>query len=105
MQITPTPAFMEAVRQVLGIDALVPSPAVVLPALRDPALGPQIEATHRTIVDSRAGRLANEQAAEMRSKLDGGLTPADMGFKDQTADQLVASEWKTWFDEEGGLAA
>lgn len=53
----------------------------------------------------RAARVADEQAAEMRRKLDGGLTPKGMGFKDCTADQLVASEWKTWFAEEGGVAS
>jgi hypothetical protein len=40
----PTPAFAQAVRQVLGIDDLIPGPGVVIPALRDPVTGPRIEA-------------------------------------------------------------
>ena len=49
----PTPAFAQAVRQVLGIDDLIPRPGVVIPALRDPVTGPKIEAAHQAILASR----------------------------------------------------
>jgi len=53
----PTPAFAQAVRQVLGIDDLIPRPGVVIPALRDPVTGPKIEAAHQAILASHAAAL------------------------------------------------
>jgi hypothetical protein len=52
--------------------------------------------------ERRAKAIADEAAADMRRQLE-GLTPADiadMGWPDLTADELVASEWQCWFDEE-----
>src|SRR6476661_3778256 len=65
----PTPAFAQAVRQVLGIDDLLPGPGVVIPALRDPVTGPKIEAAHRAILASHACRIADAAAMRMREKL------------------------------------
>ena len=65
----PTPAFAQAVRQVLGIDDLIPRPGVVIPALRDPVTGPKIEAAHQAILASHACRIADEAAQRMRAKL------------------------------------
>ena len=65
----PTPAFAQAVRQVLGIDDLLPRPAVVIPALRDPVTGPRIEAAHQAILASHACRIADAAAQRMREKL------------------------------------
>ena len=65
----PTPAFAQAVRQVLGIDDLIPRPGVVIPALRDPVTGPKIEAAHQAILASHACRIADAAAQRMREKL------------------------------------
>ena len=62
----PTPAFAQAVRQVLGIDDLIPRPGVVIPALRDPVTGPRIEAAHRAILASPACRIADAAAQRLR---------------------------------------
>jgi hypothetical protein len=47
----------------------------------------------------RAIDVATEQALELARKLEGN-TPAELGFDGMTAEQLVASEWKCWFEEE-----
>ena len=52
------------------------------------------------MTEHRAVITANEAAAEMRRKLEGGLTPAAMGWPHLTADELVASEWRCWFKQE-----
>lgn len=104
MDITPTPAFMEAVRQTLGITQLIPGPDVVLPAIRDRFLSSIIQERHAEITASKAGQAADEAAAEMKRKLDGGLTPADMGWPYLSPTELVASEWKRWFDEDRVIA-
>jgi L-fucose mutarotase/ribose pyranase (RbsD/FucU family) len=85
MDITPAPAFMEAVRQVLGIEDLIPDPGVVLPAMRDPVQGPKIRATHERIALSRAGQFADIIVAEMER--DGASTDA------------IATVWKSEFDK------
>jgi len=90
----PNPAFCQAVRQVLDIDDLIPGPNVVIPALRNAVLGPTIEKAHRDIVDSPAGRAADEAAQRMREKLEAS------GIEDSELEQQVASEWQAWFDEE-----
>lgn len=84
MDITPAPAFMEAVRQVLGIDDLVPGPDVVIPAIRS-NFGSKIRARHEEIICSRAGKRANEAANKV--KQEGG---------DQDA---IAAAWKREFEE------
>jgi hypothetical protein len=48
---------------------------------------------------SRAERHATEQANEMRRKLE-HLTPAQMGWPGLTAEELIASEYRCWLDEE-----
>ena len=48
MNLTPTPAFMEAIRQIAGATDLVPSPAVVFAAL--PSDGLEILQRHAEIV-------------------------------------------------------
>jgi hypothetical protein len=98
-----SPALMEAVRQVLGIDDLIPGPDVVIPALQSAETGPKIEAAHRTIASSRAAGVADECAAEMKQKLDDGETAEKMGFGPMSAAELIASEWKCWFDEESHI--
>jgi hypothetical protein len=55
-------------------------------------------------LESHARRVATEQAASMRRQLE-DLTPAQMGYGDMTADELVAREYRTWFAEEMRLAA
>ena len=47
----------------------------------------------------RARKIADEQAAEMRRKLE-TLTPAQMGWPNIRPDELVESEWRCWFDAE-----
>jgi hypothetical protein len=99
MNITPAPAFMQAVRDVLRIDDLIPKPSVVIPALRDPVTGPVIDAAYRIIFDSHAGRVANEAAQRMREKLK-TLKPEDLGFPGMTDEEVIASEWRSWFAAE-----
>jgi len=66
MDITPAPAFMEAVRQVPGIDNLVLGPEVVIPAIRDSIVGSKIKARHEEVVCSGARQFADESVAEMK---------------------------------------
>ena len=105
MGITPTPAFMEAVRQVLDIKQLIPAPDVVLPALRDSVLGPKIWTAHHRIKATRLCQIADEQAAILQQQLDGGLTPTEAGYPHMAPAELVASEWKSWFEEENRIIA
>jgi hypothetical protein len=51
------------------------------------------------ITPTPAFMVADECAAEMKRKLE-TLTPADMGFDDISAEELIHSKWKSWFDEE-----
>ena len=88
----PTPAFAQAVRQVLGIDDLLPGPAVVIPALRDPVTGPRIEAAHQAILASHACRIADAAAQRMREKLAARQPEHPPG----ELEELVASEWVCW---------
>ena len=48
---------------------------------------------------AEAARVADDQAAEVRRQLE-YITPEELGWPGMTADELVASEWKCWFDEE-----
>ena len=48
----------------------------------------------------RSERVAAEAADEMRRRLDSGLTPADLGYSDMTASELVESERQAWLEEE-----
>ena len=89
----PTPAFAQAVRQVLGIDDLIPKPGVVIPALRDPVTGPRIEAAHRA---SHACRIADAAAMRMREK----LAARKPEHPPRELEELVASEWACWFEEQ-----
>jgi hypothetical protein len=50
--------------------------------------------------EERAVRVADGQANEMRRKLEGGLTPALIGWPHLTAEELIESEWHCWFDQE-----
>jgi hypothetical protein len=59
--------------------------------------------THAAIIESRACRIADEQAAEMKRKLAGGLTPGYAAFK--TAEELIAAEWASWFEMESRIYA
>jgi hypothetical protein len=93
---SPTPAFAQAVRQVLGIDDLIPGPAVVIPALRDPVTGPRIEAAHQAILASHACRIADAAAQRMREK----LTARKPAHPPGQLEELVASEWVCWFEEQ-----
>jgi hypothetical protein len=54
----------------------------------------------KTEREQRAVRVADEQANEMRRKLEGGLTPAFIGWPGLTAEELIESEWRCWFSEE-----
>jgi hypothetical protein len=92
----PTPAFAQAVRQVLGIDDLIPRPAVVIPALRDPVTGPRIEAAHQAILASHACRIADAAAMRMRAK----LAARKPEHPPRELEELVASEWACWFEEQ-----
>jgi hypothetical protein len=92
----PTPAFAQAVRQVLGIDDLIPRPGVVIPALRDPVTGPKIEAAHQAILASHACRVADEAAQRMRKK----LATRKPEHPPRELEELVASEWTCWFEEQ-----
>jgi hypothetical protein len=65
----PTPAYMQAVRDVLGISDLVPGPQIVIPALRGLA-GPLIDARHTEIIRSRSGQAANEAIQDRKFKTD-----------------------------------
>jgi hypothetical protein len=95
--ITPTPVFMQAVRQTLHLDDLIPGPDVVIPALRDPVIGLRIEAAHHAILASYACRTADEAAHEARENLE-TLTPEDLGYAGLTAEEVIASEWRCWFE-------
>ena len=92
----PTPAFAQAVRQVLGIDDLIPRPGVVIPALRDPVTGPKIEAAHQPILASHACHIADAAAQRMREKLAARKPVHPPG----ELEELVASEWACWFEEQ-----
>jgi hypothetical protein len=94
-----TRAFNEAIRQVLGIEDLIPSPDLVISALVS-NLGPNLEAVHRAIKSSRPGRVANECAREMKRTLDAGATAEEMGFGPLSNPEMIASEWSCWFEEE-----
>ena len=48
---------------------------------------------------TRVERVADECAAQMRRKLE-HLTPAQMGWPDMTAQELVAAEYQCWLQEE-----
>lgn len=50
--------------------------------------------------DNRIQQVADDMAAEMRRKLDSGLTPADLGWPNMSANELVLSEWRAWVEEE-----
>lgn len=63
MDITPSPDFMEAVRQVLGIDDLIPGPEIVIPAMRDETVASKIRAAHAAIVESRVSPLPSADGA------------------------------------------
>ena len=89
----PTPAFAQAVRQVLGIDDLIPRPGVVIPALRDPVTGPKIEAAHQAILASHACRIADAggttDASEACSTKAGTSAEGAGGVGRQRMDVLV----------------
>jgi hypothetical protein len=51
---------------------------------------------------TRAEQVATEQANEMRRKLE-HLTPAQMGWPGLTAEELIASEYQCWLEEEQRL--
>jgi hypothetical protein len=89
MNITPTPAFMEAVRQVLGIDNLIPSPVAVIRS----SLCNEFRTVHADICESGAGRAADMHADEVWHRLE-----VD-GINDKAAAKKVAAEWKRVYDE------
>jgi len=68
---TPAPLFMEACRQVLGITDPAPlTPAIVIPAVRDPVLGPKIHKAHAELIlaadkETRSGE-QNQKTLENR---------------------------------------
>jgi hypothetical protein len=106
MDITPTPAFTQAIRQVLGIADLIPGPEIVIPAMRDDIVGSKIRTALAAINGSRAGRIADEQAAEMKWKLAGGISPAALSYDNiKTEAEMVAAEWICWFEEERRIYA
>jgi hypothetical protein len=45
---------------------------------------------------TRAEQVAREQANEMRRKIESGLTPAQMGWPNMTAEAIIASEYQQW---------
>jgi hypothetical protein len=47
----------------------------------------------------RAKRTADEMAEQMRCQLQHS-TPEELGWPDLTPEELVAAEWRCWFDEE-----
>jgi hypothetical protein len=100
MEIPPAPSFCEAVRQVLGIKDLIPGPQVVIPALRDPTLSSKITVRHAEILRSPVCHVADGRAQEMKRRLDSGETAESMGFGKMENAEMIASEWKCWFDEE-----
>ena len=83
MDITPTPAFMEAVRQVLGVTELIPGPQVVLPAMEDERTSDRIQQVLAAILDSPAGRAAEQAVAELG----------------ETDDAAIAAAWKARYDQ------
>ena len=85
----PRSLLAQAVRQVLGIDDLIPRPGVGIPALRDPVTGPKIEAAHQAILASHACRVADEAAQRMRKK----LAARKPEHPPKELEELVASEW------------
>jgi len=68
MDITPTPAFNEAVRRTLGITDLIPAPEITIPAMQDEITAAKIRAWHTEILNKPACRVAGEKAAEMKRK-------------------------------------
>jgi hypothetical protein len=48
---------------------------------------------------TRAAAVAAEMADEMRRKLE-HAAPADLGWPGLSADELIASEYQCWLDEE-----
>jgi hypothetical protein len=52
--------------------------------------------------EEKAKAVADEAAAEMQRYLGDATTEdiAEMGWPGMTADELVASEWQCWFEEE-----
>jgi hypothetical protein len=51
------------------------------------------------IITERAKCTARAMAAEMRRNLE-DATPEELGWPHLTPDELVASEWRCWFQEE-----
>jgi hypothetical protein len=51
---------------------------------------------------TQAEQVADEMSRQMLRQLEHN-TPAELGFPDMTADELVASEWRCWFEEEQRL--
>jgi hypothetical protein len=45
---------------------------------------------------TRAEQAAREQANKMRRKIESGLTPAQMGWPNMTAEALIESEYQCW---------
>src|SRR5215475_4677682 len=102
MYIAPSHSLCEAVRQVLGINDLIPGPQIVIPALQDWETSCKITVRHAEILRSPACHVADGRAEEMKRRLDGGETAESMGYSKMENAEMVASEWKCWFDEEIG---
>jgi hypothetical protein len=49
--------------------------------------------------ERRAREVADEMAAQMAAALE-HATPEELGWRGLTPEELIASEWKSWFDEE-----
>jgi hypothetical protein len=74
LKLTPTPAFMQAAREILGHDDLIISPMVIIPALRDWETADRIRERYRLISNSPAGRAANSAIAESNLDDEGEAT-------------------------------
>ena len=52
---------------------------------------------------AQAVRAANEAAERMCEQLRYS-TPDELGWPDKTAEELIAAEWRSWFEEEQRIA-
>ena len=50
-------------------------------------------------IEQRAHAVADEAAKRMREKLETS-TPAELGYQDATAEELVRGEWSAWYADE-----
>lgn len=63
------------------------------------AVGKILTPQERSAIRFAAIRIATECATAMARKLEHS-TPEKMGYSDMTPEELIASEWRTWFEQE-----